>query len=95
MIPRTVINLRASYASNRFGDDASRDAYEQRCDEARRRQTVRFAVAPDQTLKVKGRWLVAGDAVDPGELSWEAFERALRTGVILEAYHLPEPPRAA
>ena len=59
-----TVNLRAGCASLAFGDRESQEQYELEVERARAAQSVRYAVAPRQTLVLAdGRRLEAGAEV--------------------------------
>jgi hypothetical protein len=85
------VNLRTNVPMA-FGDAATQAAYEAQCTDARERQTVRFAVAPRQSVTTpSGHVHKAGEEISVAQLhggqeaAWVILERWVASGVVLEA----------
>lgn len=97
-----IADLRTATASRIYGSEEAHQLAENEANAARKRQTVRFAVAPRASVNSKRGLLSAGDEIRPEDLEeeekrtpegkvytipvWRRFETFVKTGVILEKY---------
>lgn len=95
------MNLRANYAGVSPDSDTQAN-YIDRCEEARAKQTVRYAIAPLQAYRRHdGKVLVAGQEVSLSDFihqhdapPWLQLRRLVELGIVLENYNFTGPEAA-